>query len=121
MIIDHTQTHKEAKTKRSGKEKNPKEEKSIHGKSPKLPKGTVLAGTESDSGDSDDQVMGAISGTLTGKIFAAPIERMYTIILFTFSEYKTAMFAARIEFMYSSIFYFLENCLYIITVKDHFS
>ena len=84
MIIDHTQTHKEAKSKRSGKEKNLKEEKSIYGKSPKLAKGTVLAGTESDSGDSDDQFMGAISSTLTGKIFAAHFEFMYTSILFTF-------------------------------------
>ena len=81
MIIDHTQTHKEAKTKRSGKEKNLKEEKSIHGKSPKLPKETVLAGAESDSGDSDDQVIGAISSTLTGKMFTAHFEFMYTIFV----------------------------------------
>ena len=86
MIIDHTQTHKEAKTKRSGKEKNLKEQKSIHRKLPKLAKGTctVLADAESDSGDSDDQFMGAISSTLTGKIFAANFEFMYTSIVFTF-------------------------------------
>ena len=76
MIIDHTQTHKEVKTKRSGKEKNLKEEKLIHGKPRKLAKGTctVLAGAEYDSGDSDDQFIEAISSTLTGKIFAAHIE-----------------------------------------------
>ena len=86
MIIDHTQTHKEAKTKRSGKEKNLKEKKSIHGKPPKPAKGTstVLAGAESDSGDSDDQFMEAISSTLTSKIFAVLIELMYTNIFFTF-------------------------------------
>ena len=86
MIIDHTQTHKEAKSKRSGKEKNLKEQKSIHGKLPKLAKGTctVLAGVESDSGDSDDQFMGAISSILTGKIFTVLVELLYKSIFLLF-------------------------------------